>query len=232
MTVEKKAKRMRKEIANNMVNSWHTSPKCDYEMRINAEPLMAFRKQYNEKNGVKVSFLNLVMKAAAIALKEFPYVNSSYDFERQVHLMHDEINVGFAVAVGDGLVVANARNVDQMDLTALNQETSRLISMIESGQFTMDDITGSTLTVNNMGSYKRLIHHNAIINQPELAILSMYNITDEPVVRDGAVVPQKCMNLMLSADHRVIDGKMACEFLTRIADLLEAPEEMLEGGNE
>lgn len=227
MAIEKKAKRMRKEIANNMLNSWHTSPKCDYEMRVNAEPMLVARKAYNEKYGVKVSFLNFVMKAAAIALHEFPYVNSSYDMERQVHLLHEEINIGFAVAVGDGLVVANVRGADKLDLSALSLETTRLINRISTGQFNMDDISGSTLTINNMGAYKRLIHHNAIINQPELAILSMYNIAEEPVVKDHKVVVQQCMNLMLSADHRAIDGKMACEFLDRVAELLESPEALL-----
>ena len=217
---------MRKLIATNMVKSWQTSPKCDFLMRVNAEPMMAFRKEYNEANGVKVSFLNLVMKAAAIALSEFPYVNSSYDFENHVHLIHEEVNVGFAISVGDRLMVANAKHTDQLNLIALSRETERLIEGAKSGGLTMDDITGGTLTINNMGAYKRLIQHTAIINPPELAILSMYNITDEPVVKDGGIVIQKAMNLMLSADHRVIDGKMACEFLTRIVELLENPESL------
>ena len=226
MQTEQKAKRMRKMIATNMSLSWQTSPKCDFEMRVNAEPMMAFRKRYNEQHGVKVSFLDLVMKATALALKEYPYINSSYNSETHTHLLNDEVNIGFAVAVGDGLMVADARNADRLDLTALSAETARLIDAIKGGRPTLDDVTGSSITINNMGSYKRLVHHNAIINQPELAILSMYNITDEPVVRDGAVVVQKTMNLMLSADHRVIDGKMACDFLDLVVTLLEDPEKL------
>lgn len=227
MTTEKKAKRMRREIALNMVKSWQTAPKCDYQMRINAEPMMAFRKKYNDEQSAKVSFLHLVMRAAVIALKEFPYINSSYDFERHVHLFHDEINIGVAVAVGDGLLVANTRDAGHMNLTELSAAAADVISKLTSGQLEVELFTGSTFTINNMGSYKRLVHHNAIINQPELAILSMYNITEEPVVREGQIVVQKCMNLMLSADHRVIDGKMACKFLDRIAELLEHPENLV-----
>lgn len=225
MITEKKATRMRKLIAENMVTSWQASPKCDYEMKINAEPLIDFRKKLNEQNNRKISYLNLVTKASAIALQDFPMINSSYDYDRQIHLLHDEINIGFAVAVNDGLIVANIRNVDKLDLTAISEETDRLVSVIQEGKQTFDDITGSTFTINNMGVYKRLIHHNAIINPPELAILSMYNITEEPVVDKGAIVPRKMMTLMLSADHRVIDGKMACEFLEKIVLLLENPED-------
>lgn len=228
MSVEKRAKGMRKTIAANMVNSWHTSPKCDFEMKINAEPMMAFRKAYNEKNGTKISYLNLVMKAVAIALKEFPYMNSSYDFERHVHLLHENINVGIVISIPNGLMVANVRNASELDLDSLNGATAALIERVKIGAITLDDITGSTFTINNMGAYKRLIHHNAIINQPEVGILSMYNIVEEPVVKDGAVIIQKNMNLMLSTDHRVIDGDVSCAFLDRICDLLEDPEKLAE----
>jgi pyruvate dehydrogenase E2 component (dihydrolipoamide acetyltransferase) len=227
MAIEQKAKRLRKLIAVNMVKSWQASPKCDYLMKVNAEPMIDFRKRFNETNGAKISFLNLVMKAAASALKEFKFVNSSYDFENHVHLLHENINVGFAISVGDGLLVTNTKCTDTLDLIALSHDTERLIESALNGNLTMDDITGGTFTINNLGVYKRLVQHTAIINQPELAILSMYNITDEPVVREGSVVVQKTMRLMLSADHRVIDGKMACEFLTRVVELLESPENIV-----
>lgn len=225
MTTEQKAERIRRIVASNMVGSWQTSPKCDYLMKINAEPMVAFRKAF-EEDGVKISFLNLVMKAVAIALKEYPYVNSSYDFERHMHLLHEDVNVGIAISVNGNLMVANVKNTVRLDLKALSAETARIIDDTRSGRLTLDDVTMGTFTINNMGSYKRLLQHNAIINQPELAILSMYSILDEPVVRDGAIVIQKCMNLMLSADHRVVDGELACTFLNRIVELLENPESL------
>jgi len=223
---DEKAKRMRKHIAVNMLKSWQTSPKCDYLMRVNAEPVIAFRMQHNEKTGIKISFLNLAMKAAAMALVEFPYVNSSYDFENHVHKLHEDVNVGFAITVGDGLMVANVKHTDSLPLIALSQECERLINGAQNGRLTLDDINNGSITINNMGAYPRLRMHTALINQPELAILSLYHITDEPVVHDGVVVVQKTMNIVLSADHRVIDGKMACDFLTRIVELLENPEQL------
>jgi len=211
-----------------MVKSWITSPKCDFLMRVNAEPMMAFRQSYQEKNGSKVSFLCLVMKAAAMALMEFPFVNSSYDFENHIHLLHEDANVGVAITAGEGLLVANVKQTNRLNLSLLCTETERLIEGAKNGGLNTDDISGGTFTINNMGAFKRLVQHTAIINQPELAILSMYNIADEVVVRDNSIVIQKTMNLVLSADHRVIDGKMACEFLTRIVELLENPEKLID----
>ena len=88
-------------------------------------------------------------------------------------------------------------------------------------------MTGSTFTVNNMGGFKRLKCHSAIINQPESAILSFYTIEDRPIVKDGQLAVSKRMNIALSADHRLIDGSLACAFLGRVCDLLEAPEQLL-----
>lgn len=228
MDTPEKASRLRKTIAKNMVNSWSTSPKCDYKMSANAEPMMAFRKQFNEENGVKVSFLNIVTKAVAVALREFPYVNSYYDFENHQHLMHDEVNVGFAISLeNNGLIVANVKNADKLSLIELSQEAQRVIDAARSGSLQLDDIQGGSFTINNMGKFKRLEQHSMIINQPELAILAMYNIVDKPVVIDGEIKVQKQMGFMLSADHRVIDGEMACNFLDRVIDLIENPQELV-----
>lgn len=223
-----KASRLRKRIAKNMVNSWSTSPKCDYKMKANAEPMMEFRRQFNEEHGCKVSFLNLVTKAVSIALREFPYVNSSYDFENATHIMHESVNVGFAISLPDnGLIVCNIKDADKLSLIDLNRESVRLIDNARNGNLELDDVSGGTFTINNMGKFKRLEQHSMIINQPELAILAMYNIAEEPVVRDGEIVVGKTMGFMLSADHRVIDGEMACEFLDRVIELLEHPQELV-----
>lgn len=225
---EEKASRMRKAIATNMVDSWHTSPKCDFFMTLDAEPMMAFRKEYNEKNGVKISFLSMVMKAASIALTEFPYVNSKYDFENHKHIFNDTVNVGFAHALpNNGLIVMNVKDTDKIDLVKITDEVNRLVPASDKGQIALDDITGGSITINNMGKYKTLKYHTAIINKPELSILSIYNISDEVVADGDQVRIKKCMNIALSADHRVIDGEMACEFLARVIELLEKPESLV-----
>lgn len=227
MDTNEKASRIRKRIAKNMANSWVTSPKCDFHMQADAAPMMAFRKQFNEDNNCKVSYLNLVMKATAIALKEYPYVNSSYDFENQTHIMHGSVNVGFAISLEDnGLIVANVKDTDKLGLVDLSLETARLIDAARKNELKLDEISGGSITINNMGKFKRLEHHTMIINQPELAILAMYNIADEPVVQDGEIVIGKRMGVGLTTDHRVIDGEMACSFMERILELLEDPEEL------
>lgn len=218
---------MRQAIAKHMVNSWQISPKCDYFMRADVARLLEYRAAYNINNGCKVSFLGIVMMAAAQVLKEFPYVNSSYDFGEQVHILHEGIHLGFAMSIDNGLLVLKVNNTDQLSPQELENEMNRLITAANDRKLTMDDITGSTLTINNMGAYDRLQFHTAIINQPELAILSMYRVQDEAVVKDGRVEVGKIMQLALSADHRVIDGKMACEFLNNVCELLEAPEKFL-----
>lgn len=222
-----KATTMRQIIAKNMVNSWQTSPKCDYFVKVDAGRLIKIRAENNNKNDNKISFLCFVMKATAQALKEFPYINSSYDFEQQVHILHEKINIGFAMSTGTGLVVLNVKDVDKLSPLQIENEIARLVASVNNRKLSMDDITGSTLTVNNMGVYERLQYHTAIINQPELAILSIYRIREEPVVRNGNVVVGQVMNMALSADHRVIDGKMAYEFMCRLCELLEAPESIL-----
>ncbi|MCG8484413.1 MAG: 2-oxo acid dehydrogenase subunit E2 [Clostridia bacterium] len=218
------ASKIRKLIAKNMVNSWSTSPKCDFFTKVKVEQLLEFRKTFNEKNNVKVSFLNFVMKATAQALQEFPYVNASYDFENHNHILHEDINVGFALVVGDDLIVVNTKNTEKVNLIDLNKETNRLIEGSKTKKLTMDDITGGTITINNMGIYKDLEYHTAIINQPEMSILSIYTIKEEPVIENGEIKIGQIMNMALSADHRVIDGKLACEFLFRVKELIENPD--------
>jgi len=213
---------MRKAIAEHMVKSWTTSPKCDYLIKINAEPLLACREAHNQM-GNKISLLCIVMKAAAQAIKEFPYINSSYDFEKHLHILHQRINIGFAMSTGDGLLVLNVKDTDKHPFHYVETEIKRLVDSVRNRKLNMDDMCEGTFTINNMGAYPQLQYHNAIINQPELAIFSIYRIREEPLVINGRIAVGKIMNLVLSADHRVIDGEMACKFLDRIGALLEAP---------
>ena len=229
METRHKAARMRKLIAEHMVKSWQTSPKCDYLMQVEADALIAFRKNFNAQADQKLTYLHLVMKAAAIALQAFPLVNSSYDFEAHEHILKDQINIGFALPVENGLMVLNVKNVDQLALGQIAKETTRLLDASEKKALSLDDMTGGSLTINNMGPYTRLIQHTAIIYQPELAILSMYRIQETALVKNGQIRICQTMNLMLSADHRVIDGKLACEFLARIVELLENPDQLIKG---
>ena len=228
----KKAGMMRKTIAINMQKSWNTAPKCDYYTQIDAEPLMQFRERHRDGQGGKLSYLTLVMLAAAKALREHPQVNATYFSADNTYALHEHVNVGFAMNVPNGLLVLCTHDTDQMSAWQLNGETGRLIQKAREQKAAMDDVSGSTFTVNNMGGYKRLMYHSAIINQPESAILSFYSVGQRPVVRRGELAVGWGMNIALSADHRLIDGGLACAFLSRVCEMLEEPESLLENGGQ
>jgi pyruvate dehydrogenase E2 component (dihydrolipoamide acetyltransferase) len=228
MDNRKKASRMRQIIAKNMANSWKTSPKCDFFMNSDTESMMEFRRAYNLENKCNISFLSMVMKAAALALKEYPLVNSRFDADTNEHIMNSHINVGFAMAIDDGLIALNVKDADQLSVSEISNKIDELIEKAKNKKLSTDDVTGGSITVNNMGQYSRLEEHTAIINQPELSILSIYAIKEKPEVHNGEIVIQKQMKLALSADHRVIDGKMACEFLDMICRLIENPGSLLQ----
>ena len=150
------------------------------------------------------------MKVVAKALTEFPDVNAS--FADNMLTRHKHVNMGLAVAKGDGLIVPNVKNCEEKSLAQIAQETEALIEATRTGKLGMEDMTGGTFTISSLGPYG-ITSFSPIINQPELAILGVCDMT--------------MMNLSLTADHRVIDGVMASKFLKRIAELLENPYMLL-----
>lgn len=137
-------------------------------------------------------------------------------------IRYRHVNMGLAVAKNDGLIVPNVKQCEEKSLSEIAQATERLIEAVRSGSITMEDITGGTFTITNLGNYG-VTYFSPIINQPELAILGVCAMADTPVVRNGEVVIRPMMNLCLSADHRVIDGVMGAAFLKRVCELLENP---------
>lgn len=214
---------LRRSIAANMVASWTTSPRVTYTHPVDATCMKELREKLKDglkSEGVKLTFNHILMKVAARALMEFPDVNASFADNMLTH--HKHANIGLAVAKGDGLMVPNVKCVDMKSLKEIAQETETLIEATRSGRLGMEDMTGGTFTISSLGPYG-VTSFSPIINQPELAILGVCDIVDTPVVRDGEIVIRPMMNLSLTADHRVIDGVMACKFLQRIVDLLENP---------
>ena len=170
--------------------------------------------------GAAVSYNHIIMKVAAKALTEFPDMNARFADNSLIRYRH--VNMGLAVAKNDGLIVPNVKQCEEKSLSEIAQATERLIEAVRSGSITMEDITGGTFTITNLGNYG-VTYFSPIINQPELAILGVCAMADTPVVRDGEVVVRPMMNLCLSADHRVIDGVMGAAFLKRVCELLENP---------
>lgn len=210
---------LRRSIAANMLSSWHTSPRVVYTMPVDCTAMKALRTRLKEC-GTAVSYNHIIMKVASKALTEFPNVNARFADDLLIRYRH--VNMGLAVAKGDGLIVPNVKRCEEKSLSEIARSTEALVEAVRSGSITMEDITGGTFTITNLGNFG-LTYFSPIINQPELAILGVCAMVDSPVVRDGEVVIRPMMNLCLSADHRVIDGVVGAAFLKRICELLENP---------
>ncbi|GAA1803368.1 dihydrolipoamide acetyltransferase family protein [Actinomadura chokoriensis] len=213
--------RFQKVAAKRLTESKRDAPHFYLNRTVDAEPLLAFRKTLNEALApAKVSVNDLIVKAVATGLREHPAVNVSYAEENL--LFHKRINVGIAVAVEDGLIVPVVKDADRKSVSQIGAETRELAGKAREGKLSLNEMSGGTFSVSNLGMFG-VDSFSAVINPPEAAILAVGAVRDEPVVRDGEVVPGKRMAVTLSVDHRATDGATAARFLDRLADLLENP---------
>ena len=218
---------LRRSIAKNMTESWHTSPRVTYTHPVDMTAVIEMRKRLKpemERTGIKISYNHILMKACARVLMEMPDVNGSFKDNMLTH--HKHANIGLAVAKGDGLIVPNVKRCDEKTLTQIADEMNGLVEKTRSGRAGMDDITGGTFTISSLGPYG-ITNFSPIINQPELAILGVCDIVETPVVRNHEIVILPMMNLCLTADHRVVDGVKASKCLERLTRILENPYLML-----
>ena len=223
----KKVNPLRRSIAANMVNSWHTSPRVTFTYAVDVTAMKDLRAKLKDglkEQGIKLTYNHILMKVVAKALTEFPDINAS--FADNMLTRHKHVNMGLAVAKGDGLIVPNVKSADTKSLAEIAKETESLIEATRSGKIAMEDMTGGTFTISSLGPYG-VRNFSPIINQPELAILGVCDMVDTPVVRNGEIVIRPMMNLCLTADHRVVDGVMACKFMKRIVEPLENPYMLL-----
>ena len=181
---------------------------------------MNFRKQL-KADGINLSVNVFVLKAVALALKEFPLVNSVCDGNTVTKKPH--INVGMAVSIDNGLVVPVIRDTDKMGLDEIQEESGILAEKARAGKLSPSDMQGGTFTVSNMGMMN-VESFGAIINPGESAILAVASGVPTAVVRDGEIVIRNIMKITLSADHRVIDGSMAAAFVNVVKAKLEDAE--------
>ncbi|RFS82857.1 2-oxo acid dehydrogenase subunit E2 [Actinomadura spongiicola] len=213
--------RFRKVAARRLTESKREAPHFYLNREVDAEPLLAFRATLNEALApAKVSVNDLVVKAVATALREHPAVNVSYTEENL--LFHKRVHVGIAVAVEDGLLVPVIKDADRKSVSQIGQETRELAGKARDGKLTLAEMSGGTFSVSNLGMFG-VDSFSAVINPPEAAILAVGAVRDEPVVRDGQVVPGKRMTVTLSVDHRATDGATGARFLDRLATLLQNP---------
>lgn len=225
---ERELSKMRKTIAHRMAQSKQTVPHFYVTVDIAMDRASMVRDELNSMDGdrPRVSFTDMIIKAAGLTLREFPHVNASYHDDKL--LIHKEINVGMAVALDDGLVVPVIHDADQKDLRDIAADTKGLAERARSGSGHMSDYTGGTFTVSNLGMFD-VDEFSSIINPPEAASLAVGTITDTPVVVDGELAVSKRMKATLSADHRVMDGAVAAKFMQALKKKLEAPVSLLEG---
>lgn len=214
---------MRKAIAKNMLNSHMTSPTVSFNLSVDMSEMKEYRKQL-KKNDVKVSYTDLIVKFVAKALTEFPLLNCSVVDNKIVYKHY--VNMGVAVALENGLVVPNVTDADKKSLKEISAEIKELAELAREGKLGGDKLTGGTFTITNLGMYG-IESFTPIINQPEVAILGVTTMEDKVVVRDGEMVIRPMMTLSLTADHRVVDGSVAAQFLQRVKALMENPALML-----
>jgi pyruvate dehydrogenase E2 component (dihydrolipoamide acetyltransferase) len=216
---------MRRAIAGKMLESKTHAPHFYVSMDIDMTEAAKMRKKLiptlQAETGVRLSFTHLLVKAAAMALEEYPQLNST--FEEDSIRMWKDINIGIAVSLEDGLIVPVVRKAQTRDLTEIAVEASRLVAKAREKRLREDEFLGGTFTISNMGALD-VASFIAIINVPETAILAVGRIADKPAVVNGQITIRKLMTATLSADHRVVDGVLAAKFLQRVKDLLEAPQ--------
>jgi len=219
---------IRRTIARRLTESWTAAPHIFLTMPIRMDAALALRNDINaalEASGGKVSVNDLVVKAAARALRAHPRLNVSWD--DGARMVHGRVNVGVAVALDDGLMTVTIADADSRPLSAIAAEVADKATRARSGKLTAEDLnTPSTFTISNLGMYG-IEDFTAIINPPEAAILAVGAAAPAAVVEDGAVVVRTIMKVTLSADHRVVDGATAAEYLVTLRGLLEKPLGML-----
>ncbi len=184
----------------------------------------AHRDAFLKKHGVKLGFMSFFVKACVESLKEFPVVNSRIDGDDIV--THHYYHIGMAIGTDRGLVVPVLRNADQLTFAGIEQAITGFAEKATSGKLELHDLTGGTFSISNGGVYGSVLS-TPILNPPQSAILGMHAVQDRAVVRDGEIVVRPIMNLALSYDHRIIDGREAVGFLRQVKEYIENPEEML-----
>jgi pyruvate dehydrogenase E2 component (dihydrolipoamide acetyltransferase) len=211
---------MRKTIARRLVESKTTIPHFYLTAEADMGSAMAFREQVKEVHGAKLSVNDLVIKAAALALRRVPECNATYTDEGIVRL--GRVDIGMAVAIEDGLVTPVIRSADIKTLGQIAAEAQDLAKRARDRKLKVEDMTNSTFSISNLGMMG-IKDFSAIINPPEAAILAVGAVRKEPVVKNDQVVVGQRMSLTLSCDHRVIDGALGAKLLQAIVAILERP---------
>ncbi|MFM7217335.1 MAG: pyruvate dehydrogenase complex dihydrolipoamide acetyltransferase [Bacteroidota bacterium] len=215
---------MRKTISRRLSESMFTAPHFYLTISIDMDAVISARESINAVTGAKVSFNDFVIKAASAALRQHPKVNSSWLGDK-IRTNH-HVNIGVAVAVEEGLLVPVVRFADSKTLRQINAEVKSYATKAKEKKLLPSDWEGNTFTISNLGMFG-IEEFTAIINPPDACILAVGGVSQQPVVKNGQVVPGNIMKVTLSCDHRVVDGATGSEFLRTFKGLLEHPVVLL-----
>ncbi|HZA58619.1 MAG TPA: dihydrolipoamide acetyltransferase family protein [Solirubrobacterales bacterium] len=215
--------KLQQTVARRMAESKATAPHFYLETEIDMSAAFRARKRLKEMAGEGEpvpTFNDMVVKACAVALRDFPRANGAYR-DGRIEL-YSRVNVGVAVAAQDALVVPTVFDADQKGLRQIAAETRALAQRVREGQITPPELSGGTFTVSNLGMYG-VTNFGAVINTPQAGILAVGELKPKAVVRDGEIVPRELMGVTLACDHRILYGADGAQFLARVRALLEEP---------
>ncbi|HXZ03176.1 MAG TPA: dihydrolipoamide acetyltransferase family protein, partial [Ktedonobacteraceae bacterium] len=222
-------KGLRKRIAEHMERAWRTIPHATGFDEVDGGALAALRealKPEAEKRGMRLTYIPLLIKLLIPLLKEFPIFNASLDEESREIIYRRSYHIGVATASPEGLLVPVLRNADHLSLVEIASNLERLIEGAKKRTLSLSELSGSTFTLNNVGSFGGSTG-TPIINYPEVAILAVGRLQDKAIVHEGTVIVRPMMPLALTFDHRLIDGAMAGAFLARFKELVENPQQLM-----
>ncbi|MES2297132.1 MAG: dihydrolipoamide acetyltransferase family protein [Pseudomonadota bacterium] len=216
---------LRRKIAQKMQDSKRRIPHFSYVEECDVTELDALRARLNEQYGAergRLTLLPLLMRAVVLAVRKFPQVNARFDDDAGIVTQHGAVHMGMATQTDAGLVVSVLRHAEARDLWSCATEMSRLATAARNGKATREELSGSTITISSLGALGGIVT-TPVINHPEVAIIGVNKMVERPMIRGGAIVARKMMNLSSSFDHRVVDGMHAAEFIQTIRGYLECP---------
>ncbi len=222
---------IRKAIARNMIQSKHQAAHMTVFDEVEVSKLIDIRSNYKTRfaeEGIKLSYLPFILKATALALKEFPSLNSEMDLEGGKLFLKKYYNIGIAVDTEEGLVVPVINDVDRLSIKELAQKVSEIAEKARTRSLKMDDMKNGTFTITNFGSIGGQ-HAVPVINYPQAGILGIGRMLKKPVVKDEQIVPGTLLPLSISVDHRIVDGGEVSRFLNRIMEFLGDPVALIMG---
>ena len=213
---------MRLKIAEHMVMSKRTSAHVTTVHKVDMTKVAKIREQqkadFQARYGFSLTYLPFVVRATVEALRAFPIVNASIDGSNIIY--HNEINIGIAVALENGLIVPVIRNADEKNVLGLQRSIVDLATRARSRQLKPDEVQGGTFSITNFGSFGS-VFATPVINQPQVAILGVGAVEKMPVVIDDAIAIRSICYLSLTFDHRLIDGALADQFTAKVKAVLE-----------